>query len=156
MTTRAALALLGIGVLLVTAALLYFAMQRLAVHYKETNATWRIQGICTNAQNGTPIKAAQITASFTESVSFKHHWRNPPALATTNVLAQTDAQGRFEIVGKGGSVYIKAQAGGYREPEPWENWRHYTRDGVSRVDTNIALSLEPTSKSAHDEKASNQ
>src|ERR1039457_4593970 len=102
MTMKARLALVGIGVLLVAVTLLYFAMQRLAIHYKETNATWRIQGLCTNPQNGTPVKAAQITASFTEPISFKHHWRSPPPLGTTNVVTKSDDQGRFEITGEGG------------------------------------------------------
>jgi hypothetical protein len=156
MTMKATVALIGVGVLVIAAGLLYFGMRRLAVHYQDTNATWKIRGVCTNAQTGAPIQDAQVTATFTEPVSFKHHWRNPPPLAETNVVVKTDDQGRFEVNGEGGSAYITVQAEGYREPEPWQNWRYYTRDGISRVDTNITVRLEPLSKSAHNEKASGQ
>ena len=156
-TTKAGLVLLGLVVLVVAGiGLWYFTMRKWASPYQETNATWKIQGVCTNAQNGVPIKGARVTASFQEAITFKHHWRNPPPLVTTNVVVKTDDQGRFEVTGEGGSAYIKAQAEGYREPEPWESWSSSARNGISRVDTNIALSLEPSSKPAHDEKASSQ
>lgn len=147
MVAKVTVAVLGLGVLLLAGTLLYFGMDEIAQHYKETNARWRITGLCINAKNGTPVKAALIRASFTEPVTFKHHWRNPPPLATTNVITKTDEQGRFEVAGVGGSVYINAQAEGYRKPEPWEHWSSSTRDGVSYVDTNITLRLESNLKS---------
>jgi len=127
-----------------------------AKKYQETNASWKVQGVCTNAQTGAPIKGAQVTASFREAITFKHHWRNPPPLTTTKVVVKTDDQGRFEVTGEGGSAYIKAQAEGYREPEPWENWSYSARNGIGRVNTNMALSLQPLSKSPQKEKASSQ
>lgn len=147
MTTKAGLVLLGIVALLVAGFVLwYFTMRKWAAPYQETNATWRIQGVCTNAQTGAPIKDARVTASFREPIAFKQHWRNPPPLRTTDVVAKTDAEGRFEVTGEGGSVYITVRAEGYRDPEPWENWSYSARNAISRVDTNVALSLQPASK----------
>ena len=153
MTTKAGLVLLGIVALLVAGFVLwYFTMRKWAAPYQETNATWRIQGVCTNAQTGAAIKGAQVTASFREPIPFKQHWRNPPPLRTTDVIAKTDAEGRFEVTGEGGSVYITVRAEGYRDPEPWENWSYSARNAISRVDTNIALSLQPASKSTQQAK----
>jgi hypothetical protein len=39
----------------VAAVLLMFAMSSSISSYREVNAVWKIQGVCTNAQNGTPI-----------------------------------------------------------------------------------------------------
>jgi len=140
--------LITIAVIAVIPAFLlwYFTMEKWAAPYHETNATWRIQGLCTNAQNGTPVNGAQVTASFKEAIEFKHHWRNPPPLGTTNVVTKTDSEGRFEVTGEGGSVYITIQAHGYRDPEPWENWSYSARNGIRRVDTNVVLTLQPALK----------
>lgn len=147
MTTKAGLVLLGIVALLAAAITVWnFTLRKWATAYQQTNATWRIQGVCTNAQTGAPIKGAQVTAYFFEPVAFKHHWRNKPPLARTDVVAKTDAEGRFALLGQGGSVQIKVRAEGYRDPEPWEDWRHSAMNGISRVDTNVALSLQPASK----------
>jgi hypothetical protein len=161
MTTKTNFVLLGIGLLgivgLISAVAVCFLMAtKWSAPYRESNATWRIEGICTNSQSGTPIKGVQVAAFFREPIAFKHHWRNPPPLATTNVVTKTDDQGRFEVTGEGGSAYIKVKAEGYREPESWEDWSYNARNGISRVDTNIALSLKPISTSAHDEKSSIQ
>lgn len=143
MKAKIVFGLLGIGALVAASWVYYAVGARIAIHYNESNATWRIRGHCINAQTGVPIANARITASFTEPVAFKHHWRKPPPLKSTEVVIKTDSQGQFEVIGEGGSAYITAKAEGYNEPEPWENWRHYTRDGVSRVDTNLTLSLKP-------------
>lgn len=138
------------------AALWQFKSDKWSSPYREVNATWIIQGLCTNAQNGAPIKGAQIMATFREPIAFGQHWRSPPALATTNVVAKTDTEGRFEVSGEGGSVYIKAHADGFREPEPWENWSCSARNGTDRVETNITLSLSPALKRSRDEAAPQQ
>ena len=117
-----------------------------AKRYQQTNASWRIQGVCTNAQTGAPIKGAEVMVYFWEPVVFKHRWRNMPPLKTT-VVTKTDEHGRFEVSGEGGSARIKIRAEGYRDPEPWEDWLHIAVNGVTRVDTNVALSLQPASKS---------
>jgi len=138
------LALLGLGILVLTIGYLYYRFaQKIAVDYKEANATWRIQGLCVNAKTGAPITSAEITVFFTEPVTFKHHWRNPPPLKSTNVVTRTDDQGHFDVVGEGGHAYITAQAKGYREQYPWENWRYYARGRISRVDTNVTVRLDP-------------
>jgi hypothetical protein len=147
MTNKAGLVLLGTVAFLVAGfALWCFTMRKWAAPYQEANASWRIRGICTNAQTGAPINGAQVTASFTEPIAFKHHWRNPPPLTITNVVTETDRDGRFEVAGEGGSVYIKAQAQGYRHLEPWENWSHSARNRITRVETNAFFSLQPVSK----------
>lgn len=147
----------GISAFLIAAFVLWaFTMRKWAAPYQEANATWRIQGLCTNAQNGTPIKGAQVTASFREPIAFKHHWRNPPPLRTTDELMKTDAEGRFEVTGEGGSLYITVQAEGYRDPEPWENWSYSARNEISRVETNIVLTLQPVSNAARVIKVTDQ
>lgn len=152
MTTKTGLASLGIVALLVAAfALWYFTMGKWAAKYQQTNASWRIHGLCTNAQDGTPVKGAEITAYFSEPVAFKHKWRNMP-LKTTNIVAKTDEQGRFVLIGEGGRVQIKVRAVGYRDPESWEDWRHSAMNGITRVDTNVALSLQPASESTQEAK----
>lgn len=151
MTTKTVLVPLGIAALLVAAITLwYFTMRKWAAPYQETNATWRIQGVCTNAQTGAAIKRAQVTASFREPVAFKHHWRNPPPLRTTEVVAKTDVDGRFEVTGEGGSLYITVRAEGYRDPEPWENWSYSTRYAIGCVDTNVVLALQEKLKPAQE------
>ena len=87
-----------------------------------------------------------MTAWFSEPISFKHHWRNPPPLRTSEVLAKTDAEGRFVAAGVGGSAYVTVHAEGYRDPEPWQNWSYSARNAISRVVTNVGLSLEPAAK----------
>jgi hypothetical protein len=152
MTTKTELALLGVVALLVAAfTLWYFTMEKWAAKYQQTNAAWRIHGVCTNAQDGTPVKGAEITASFCEPVTSKHKWRNLP-IRTTSVVTRTDDQGRFVLIGEGGHVQIKVRAEGYREPESWEDWRHSAMNGVKQVDTNVALSLQPASKPTREAK----
>jgi hypothetical protein len=155
MTTRTGLGVLGLTVLLVGAVGLWcFTTRKWAAAYQQTNATWRIRGLCADDRNGTPIKGVDITACFWEPVAFKHHWRNPPPLGTTNVLTKTDDSGRFEVTGEGGHVQLKIYAAGYRIPEPWEDWRCSAMNGVSRVDTNVVLTLEAISTPVHEKKAS--
>lgn len=150
MTTKTALVLLGIAALLAAGiGVWYFTLERWAGAYQQTNATWRIQGLCTSAQDGTPVKGAEVIAYFSEPVAFKHHWRDKPPLKTTNVVTNTDEQGRFEVIGVGGHVQIKLRAEGYRAPEPWEDWRHSAVNGVSRVDTNVVLTLQPMTGVSH-------
>jgi len=147
-TIKAKLVLSGIVALLAAGFVLwYFTMRKWALAYQQTNATWNIQGHCADVQNGTPITGADITAYFWEPVAFKHHWRNPPPLRRTEKIMKTDDQGRFEIVGEGGHVQIKIRAEGYRVQAPWEDWRHSAMNGITRVDTNLVLSLQPASKS---------
>lgn len=141
MTTRNRVLMLGVAVML--GAVWYCWMTKVAVQYQEIDATWRIQGVCKDAQTGTPIVGAQVIASFREPIAFKHHWRNPPPLATTDVVKKTDDQGRFEITGGGGSVYIRGEAKGYCKGEPWDNRSYRALDGITRVDTNVVLKLEP-------------
>jgi len=125
------------------AALCWVAADKRTSPYRELKAAWRIQGFCTNAQNGVPIKGAVITATFREPIAFRQHWRNPPALATTQVVTKTDHDGRFNVNGNGGSVYIKAQAEGFHDPEPWENWSCSARNGIDHIESNINFSLKP-------------
>lgn len=157
MTTKTSVVVMGIIMLLGGAgAAWYFAMEKWSAPYQETNASWRIQGVCTDAQNGIPIKGAQITASFREPIAFEHHWTSPPPLKTINVVTETDDDGRFEVTGEGGSAYIKAQAEGFLDPEPGENWSYSARNKINRVDTNITLGLNPISKQSNEGKSSKQ
>lgn len=157
MTTKARSVLLGIVAVLVAEFMLwYFTIRKWGAEYQETNATWRIQGVCTNAQTGGPIKGAQVTAFFREPIAFKHHWRNKPPLKTTTVVTKTDEQGRFEVIGEGGSVLITVRAEGYRDLEPWEIWSYSARNAISHVDTNIALSLQPALRSTQARKSPDQ
>jgi hypothetical protein len=151
MTTKTRL-VLGAAMLLAAAATLwYFTMRTWAAAYQQTNAAWRIQGICTDAENGMPVSGATVTAYFSEPITSKLRWQHKP-LRTTNVVTKTDEQGRFQLIGEGGNAQVKLRAEGYHDPEPWEDWRHSAMDGATRVDTNIALSLKPISNSAHKEK----
>jgi prolipoprotein diacylglyceryltransferase len=138
----------AIFALLIGGGVLWFlTMQKWATAYQETNATWRITGVCINAQNGEPIQGALVTASFREAIAFKHHWRDSSPPRITDVVAKTEPDGRFVIIGNGGSVYVTAKFEGYRDPEPWENWSCSARNGSTHMDTNIVLSLQPALES---------
>jgi len=151
MTTKTGIILLGIAFLLAGVTAVWCLMTIWAAPYQELNATWSIHGVCTNVLDGTPVRGAQVIASFRVPIAFKHHWRNPPPLTTKTVVTKTDDHGRFEVTGGGGSVYIKIQAEGYREPEPWENWSYSARNRLTQVNTNIALKLEPILLDHHDQ-----
>ena len=144
MRTKVSSVLCGIVILLGGLATVWsLATVKSSASYRETNAIWKIQGLCTNSQSGRPIKGGKIEVSFREPIAFKHHWRNPPPLATTNVFTTTDDQGRFEVIGKGGSAYIKVHADGYLQTESWDDWSYSARNGIDHVDTNVAFSLKP-------------
>lgn len=111
--------------------------------YQESDATWRIQGICTNSVTGLPILGVEVTAVFREPIAFKHHDRNPPPLKTTTVKTSTDSAGRFDVRGKGGYVYLQTAKQGYKEPESWEEWDGRVFNSVKLVQTNLHLGLLP-------------
>ena len=120
--------------------MLYFQQGKDATYYMETNATWKIQGLCLNAKDQTPIKNASVTACVQGAIRSAEYNE-----LLTNIVTKTDAQGHFETTFVGGSVRIYAQAEGYRIPELWEKgcWRYYTKNGMLLVETNVILCLDP-------------
>jgi hypothetical protein len=152
MALRTKTGLILSALLMTGVALWYFTMQKWAARYQKANASWRIQGFCINAQDGTPVQGAQISAYFVEPVTFAHHLRNLP-IKKMDITEKTDEQGRFELIGKGSDVILKVGAEGYRDIDPWEYWRHTAMKGVTHVETNIVLTLQPASESMQEEKS---
>jgi hypothetical protein len=143
-TTKWGLLIAGmLALVTVFLVLWHLTMREWSYRYQESNALWRIQGFCKDADTGSPVAGAHVIASFREPISFKHHWRSPPPLQTTNAFTRTDATGHFEIKGIGGSVFIRAYAKEYLDPEPWESWSASARNQVRLVETNIVLVLIP-------------
>jgi hypothetical protein len=153
MTTKRRSVLLGTAAVLAVALIVWYTtMEKWAAGYQQTNASWRIRGLCTLAEDGAPIKDAEITAYFYEPAAFRHKLFNSP-LKMTIVVARTDDKGHFELNGEGGHLQIKAQAKGYRDPESWEDWRQSAMNGVTRVDTNVVLRLQAASEKQNGEPA---
>ena len=152
MRTKARFTLLGIVALLAAGVTMwYLTIEKWAIKYQQTNASWQISGLCTSSQDGVPISDAQITAYFSEPVTLRHKLHNAP-LKTTTVVTNTDDQGRFNLVGEGGYVQIKVRAKGYLDPEPWEDWRYSAMNGVTEVITNITVSLQLASQATQEGK----
>jgi hypothetical protein len=156
MTKRISAIMLGVGLLLAgTAVLLYRVTAEWTASYRESNATWTIRGLCTNSEDGTPVKGAEVSADFRETFTREHKWRDK-TLKRTRVATTTGDEGRFELAGEGGSVYIKVQKDGYREPEPVEGWDCTSRNRTRHVETNVFFRLQPLLDPAPGRKRSHQ
>ena len=140
MTAKRIFVLLGVGGLL-TAVFWYFIWGHDS--YRETNAVWSIQGLCTSATDGAALSGAQVRASFVGPITLQlilHHG----APSRTNMVARTDVRGRFELAGEGATATIEASADSY-DPCMWHG---IARGKVTHVDTNLTFSLAPAPSSA--------
>lgn len=114
--------------------------------HEQSNVMWRINGVCVNAINRKPVAGATVSGEFKEPIKFKHYSRNPVPVRTTQVLTKTDADGRFEVSGEGGSASVTVEAEGYCEPDECEPWFHRAINRVNLVETNLLFLLNPSTK----------